>query len=530
MSVAVVDFLFFLFVASAGVFVGWWLRGNKSKALPASPADDDAERAQEALARLHELAADVAHDVGEHSNRVQEISDELSAGAGQDADAVIDAVARLISTNEKMQHQLDSAEEKLQEQAEQIKSRTAEALTDALTQLANRRAFDDELARRGAEFERHGTPVCVMILDIDHFKKFNDTHGHQAGDEVLRGVADVLRQSSRSMDVVARYGGEEFAVILPATAVTDARPSANRVRKAIEEARFEFQGVELRVTTSVGLAQLMSGENPESMVKRSDEGLYKSKEAGRNCSHWHDGQECHLIEAAPPSPPAPDGGKSSQPERPTETKQELAPQETKPQETPDAEASNGESPEDVEGGLSSKASFRNDVQRRLAEQRRGGAPVSVILVEVDDYPQIISRFGQQAGDMAMRAATQFLLAAMREMDHISRYGGETFALLLPGAALKNASQVAERLRAAVSRCVLPFRNERLSFTVSLGVTEAIAEDDVDRILQRAEDALNVAESNGNNGTCIHNGKTCELVSASQNAVGAAANPNAPATS
>src|SRR6185503_7619557 len=105
--------------------------------------------------------------------------------------------------------------------------------TDALTGLANRRAFDDELNRRFAEWQRRKTMFSLLILDVDHFKKFNDTHGHQAGDAVLTGVAATLRQTFREMDLVARYGGEEFAAILPVTNLTEALRAAERARAAI---------------------------------------------------------------------------------------------------------------------------------------------------------------------------------------------------------------------------------------------------------------------------------------------------------
>ena len=147
-----------------------------------------------------------------------------------------------------MQEQLKSAEVKLQEQAHQIEVHAADALTDALTGGANRRAFDSELGRRFAEFKRRGTPFCLLMLDVDHFKKFNDVHGHLAGDEVLRGVARVLRETCRGMDIVARYGGEEFAVIMPSTTIREAQTGVLRICTRIAESQFDFEGKKLKVT------------------------------------------------------------------------------------------------------------------------------------------------------------------------------------------------------------------------------------------------------------------------------------------
>src|SRR6185295_757566 len=134
--------------------------------------------------------------------------------------------------NAELQQRLEQAEKQLAVQAVQIKAHESEARTDSLTTLSNRRAFDDELKRRLNEWQRKGTPCTLVMMDIDFFKKFNDTHGHQVGDEVLRQVAKVLGVQSREMDIPCRYGGEEFAVILPATEALKACKVAERIRAA----------------------------------------------------------------------------------------------------------------------------------------------------------------------------------------------------------------------------------------------------------------------------------------------------------
>ena len=150
------------------------------------------------------------------------------------------AIGSLVEANDRMQRQLVSADEKLQEQARQIESHAAEARTDALTNLPNRRAFDDEMTRRLAGSRRHGWTFSVFMMDVDHFKSLNDTHGHQAGDEVLRGLGKVLQNTAREADMIARYGGEEFAAVLPDTTVDDATIGAERFRQAIEDYCFQF--------------------------------------------------------------------------------------------------------------------------------------------------------------------------------------------------------------------------------------------------------------------------------------------------
>ena len=166
---------------------------------------------------------------------------------------------------------------------------------DPLTELADRRAFDGQMAQRIAEFERYGKVFSLLLLDADHFKELNDTYGHQAGDTVLRRLADVLRRMVRQSDIVARYGGEEFAVILPETPIDGARQSSERIRKAVERESVSVGKADLNITVSIGAAEVMPGESVSQLIERADGALYASKDAGRNCTHWHDGGEIRQL-------------------------------------------------------------------------------------------------------------------------------------------------------------------------------------------------------------------------------------------
>ena len=152
------------------------------------------------------------------------------------------------------------------------------AATDSLTGLANRATFQRTLAQEIARAVRGGGEVSVMLLDLDHFKKVNDTYGHHAGDEVLRRVAAVLDDASRAFDTPARYGGEEFAIVLPQTGVDEAVAVAERLRIAVQAA-----DIEPKVTASIGVAGLPSDAGDgEELVRLADEALYESKREGRN--------------------------------------------------------------------------------------------------------------------------------------------------------------------------------------------------------------------------------------------------------
>lgn len=158
------------------------------------------------------------------------------------------------------------------------------ALTDALTGLLNHGASLTRLEEEHARQGRTGFPLAVLMADIDHFKNFNDTHGHEAGDCVLAAVAQQFRSACRPYDVVGRYGGEEFVVLLPATAAPEALLVAERVRTGVEGAAVPYDGLELRVTVSIGAASLGASSicEAQSLLRAADHALYRAKAAGRN--------------------------------------------------------------------------------------------------------------------------------------------------------------------------------------------------------------------------------------------------------
>ena len=158
-----------------------------------------------------------------------------------------------------------------------------QATTDGLTSLVNHRTFQERFAAMLTRAERHSFPVALLLTDIDHFKKINDTHGHPTGDEVLRRVAALLRGCARQIDITARYGGEEFAVVLEATDKTGALQMAERIRKEVSQQIFESAKGPFKATLSLGVAIFPEdGRAKPELIKHADTALYSAKHAGRN--------------------------------------------------------------------------------------------------------------------------------------------------------------------------------------------------------------------------------------------------------
>jgi diguanylate cyclase (GGDEF)-like protein len=155
---------------------------------------------------------------------------------------------------------------------------------DGLTQIFNKRYFLETLEREIARSHRYRREMSLVMFDIDHFKKINDSYGHLAGDYVLKHLAQTVKTRIRREDCFARYGGEEFAIVLPEIDGLNAKPFAEKIRQLVEATEFKFENTSMPVTISMGVATLdMDSTDPQALIKRADERLYEAKSSGRNC-------------------------------------------------------------------------------------------------------------------------------------------------------------------------------------------------------------------------------------------------------
>jgi diguanylate cyclase len=225
-----------------------------------------------------------------YSESLADMSNRLGSAADRDAlRSIVEGLVRstrdMEQTNQSLEVRLKASRQEINQLQLNLETVRNESLMDPLTGLANRKYFDQMLERAVLDSRAGGEPLSLLLTDIDHFKKFNDSYGHLTGDQVLRLVAQAVRQNVKGQDLAARYGGEEFAIILPNTPLRQALTVAHHIRRAVvlKELIKRSTGENLgRVTISVGVAVLHNGEIGPGLIERADACLYAAKRTGRN--------------------------------------------------------------------------------------------------------------------------------------------------------------------------------------------------------------------------------------------------------
>ena len=260
-------------------------------------AEDDQKVTELVRDQLKTIFADIINELHSTDRNYTQSSQNLAkinqslvpSLSGADVHAIVgkikQEITRLQSTNLTFKEQLQQASREIDELKSKLARYREEALKDPLTRIDNRRGFEKKLTDVISDADNNGNSLCLIIADIDHFKRINDTHGHLVGDNVLRMVASTIKESVKGRDFVARIGGEEFAVLLPDTPMDGALKLANDIRLAFEQLDLKKRnsGESLgQITLSFGATVYRPNEVSEDFVNRADEALYQSKKTGRN--------------------------------------------------------------------------------------------------------------------------------------------------------------------------------------------------------------------------------------------------------
>ncbi len=239
------------------------------------------------IAQVIRTAADSTGDFGQALDSLSQQITKISTPTQLKfiVTTIVDKTSEIARNSKALEGRLNESKRQIDDLHHRFETTRAESLTDGLTGLSNRKRIDQILEMEIGEAAESGQPLCLIVADIDHFKRFNDTFGHQTGDQVLRLVAQTIKTNVKGRDHAGRFGGEEFCVILPKTALGDAVVVAEQLRQAVRSRELvkKSTGEVLgHITLSLGVAEFRAGETSEKFFNRADESLYAAKGAGRD--------------------------------------------------------------------------------------------------------------------------------------------------------------------------------------------------------------------------------------------------------
>lgn len=260
-------------------------------------AELDEEAAQRVSAGLQNVLAEMALSAEQAGDEASKFGSALehwsggltepgaTAGLGAEADKLLRDTRQMHNAVKSLSGRLNESQNEIDRLRQEVSRAREDALADGLTGLTNRKGFDSALAACLSSTEPGAQGPCLLMTDIDLFKKVNDTYGHVFGDKVIRVVAQTLKDNVKGKDLAARYGGEEFVILLQDTPSDGARILAERIRTAVENGRIKRIGTDetiAKITISLGVATYQTGESASDFIARADKALYESKAQGRN--------------------------------------------------------------------------------------------------------------------------------------------------------------------------------------------------------------------------------------------------------
>jgi diguanylate cyclase (GGDEF)-like protein len=305
----------------------------------------------------------------------------------------------------------------------------------------------------------------------------------------------------RGKDLAAHYGGDRYALLLHQTTLHDSLPIVERMRTTLAEAPFSHGSLPLRLTASIGVAQLLPEETPAEIVCRSQEALRAAQQAGGNSCFWHDGQASFPVSAPFKVVEGAEG--SAAPTLLSMFRRSISGIDA--EEPIDSAEQNAERPT-----LTGRSLFVANLQRRMTEWKRGGPVVSVIVLRVDQQKELLSRFGNHAQTFLHRVLSRLLEAVTRDMDERCEFEDGLFAVLLPGADEANALAVAERLRSQIRQCKVRMSDALWDLTASIGVAHCSPGTNTVEMMRAAEGAMKQAIVEGGDAICSQQAAAEEL--------------------
>ncbi len=235
---------------------------------------------EEVIGRMSDSSGGINKEMGGVINQFEQLNsaNDLEMVRGR----IIQGLSRVMGESGRMEEELSMYRQKTETLAKKLEETETLGFTDQLTQVYNRHAFEVQISEWFPDGKSNGKSLHLVIADIDHFKRFNDTHGHQVGDVVLKFVAETLRDALEDKGRLIRYGGEEFLIILPDMEAKLAGKMAEKIRRQLEKDYYIEKEKKLMVTISLGVACSIEGESLKNTIERADQALYASKENGRN--------------------------------------------------------------------------------------------------------------------------------------------------------------------------------------------------------------------------------------------------------
>jgi diguanylate cyclase (GGDEF)-like protein len=447
---------------------------------------------RQVLSSLEVLATELNSEIKGHGQRLEKISGTLENAASNTEEGIATAVAQILDATAEVEQRVAKTEQQIAAQAEGVEMQAILTHADLLTSLPNRRALIAEM-QRAAGLSGQTPKATLIFIDLDAFALVNSEYGHQGGDMILRQAATEVKKLARGRDLIARFRGDTFALLLNQTTLHDALPIAERVRKQLQDTHFTQGTKPLRLTASVGIAQLRPEEMLAAATDRVEQALLAAQQAGGNVCYRHDGENCVPVSSAFQSKTGQAAGESLS---------LAAYWRDSAAEAADSPKANSTQAVEAEAELSGRSLFASNLNRRLAEWKRGGASVSVAVLRVDQMDALVDRFGGRGQAFLRQVMGRLLEATTRDMDERCEFEDGLFAFLLPGADEGNALAVAERICAQVRQCKVRMGRDLWDLTASIGVAHCTVAVRVMDIMLSAEAALQTAAGKGGDAVCV----------------------------